>query len=204
MSYPETISNLIECYKKLPGVGDKTAERMALYCLDLDQEIIDLFARSLSSIKTDIKRCKICNNLTQDDICPICKDSSRNHGIICVVEEPKNAYQLEKVGSFRGTYHILDGLISPLDNINPEDINLESLIDRIEKEEVNEVIIAVKPSVEGETTALYISKLLEKKKVKISKIAHGVPMGADMDYIDALTLELALEERKDITSSTQE
>lgn len=204
MSYPETISNLIECYKKLPGIGDKTAERMALYCLDLDQDIIDLFAHSLTAIKTDIKRCKICNNLTQDELCPLCNDSGRNHHLICVVEEPKNAFQIEKVGSFKGTYHILDGLISPLDNINPEDINLESLLNRIDKEEVTEVIIAVKPSVEGETTALYISKLLENKKVKISKIAHGVPIGADMDYIDALTLELALEERKDITSSPEE
>lgn len=203
MIYPETINNLIESFKKLPSIGEKTAERMALYCLDLDQDIIDLFAKSLISIKTDIKRCNKCNNLSQENICPICKDEGRNHKLVCVVEEPKNVFQFEKIGSFNGTYHVLDGLISPLDNINPEDINLENLLKRIDEEKIEEVIIAVKPSVEGETTALYISKILENKNVKISKIAHGVPIGADMDYIDALTLELALEERKDITSKSE-
>ena len=204
MLYPETISNLIECYKKLPGIGDKIAERMALYCLNLDQDVIDLFAQSLQSLKTDIKRCKICHNLTQDEVCSICSNDLRNQHLICVVTEPKNVFQFERVGTFKGTYHVLDGLISPFDNINPEDINLQSLLERIENEDIEEIIIAVKPSIEGETTALYIAKLLENKKIKISKIAHGVPIGADMDYIDALTLELALEERKDITSTHQE
>ena len=204
MLYPETINNLIECYKKLPGIGEKTAERMALYSLELDQEIIDLFVQSLTNLKTKIKRCKICNNLSQDDICPICASEGRDHNIVCVVEEPKNVFQFEKIGSYHGVYHVLDGLISPLENVNPEDINLDSLLKRIDKENIKEVIIAVKPSVEGETTALYISKILEGKNVIISKIAHGVPIGADMDYIDALTLELALEERKDITSHSEE
>ena len=204
MIYPETINNLIECYKKLPGIGEKTAERMALYSLELDQEIIDLFVQSLTNLKTKIKRCKICNNLSQDDICPICASEGRDHNVICVVEEPKNVFQFEKIGSYRGLYHVLDGLISPLENINPEDINLDSLIKRIDEENIKEVIIAVKPSVEGETTALYISKILEEKKVTISKIAHGVPLGADMDYVDALTLEMALEERKNITSNSEE
>ena len=204
MLYPETINNLIECYKKLPGIGEKTAERMALYSLELDQEIIDLFVQSLTDLKTKIKRCKICNNLSQDDICPICASEGRDHNIVCVVEEPKNVFQFEKIGSYHGVYHVLDGLISPLENVNPEDINLDSLLKRIDKENIKEVIIAVKPSVEGETTALYISKILEGKNVTISKIAHGVPIGADMDYIDALTLELALEERKDITSHSEE
>ena len=204
MIYPETINNLIECYKKLPGIGEKTAERMALYSLELDQEIIDLFVQSLTNLKTKIKRCKICNNLSQDNICPICASEGRDHNVICVVEEPKNVFQFEKIGSYRGLYHVLDGLISPLENINPEDINLDSLIKRIDEENIKEVIIAVKPSVEGETTALYISKILEGKKVTISKIAHGVPLGADMDYVDALTLEMALEERKNITSNSEE
>lgn len=203
MNYPEPISTLIECYKKLPGIGDKTAERMALYCLDLDQEIIDLFAESLLSIKDGVKRCKKCNNYSQEDICQICNNDARDHKVVCVVEEPKNAFQLEKIGSYHGLYHILDGLISPLDNINPEDINLESLVKRIDDEQIDEVIIAVKPSIEGETTALYIAKTLENKDVTISKIAHGVPIGADMDYVDALTLELALEERKNITNRSE-
>ena len=200
MIYPETINNLIECYKKLPGIGEKSAERMALYTLEMDQEIIDLFVQSLADAKTKIKRCKICNNFSQEDICPICRNEGRNHQVICVVEEPKNVIQFEKIGSYKGLYHVLDGLISPLENINPEDLNITSLIKRIDEEKIKEVIIAVKPSIEGETTALYISKMLEDKDVIISKIAHGVPLGADMDYVDALTLELALEERKNITS----
>lgn len=198
--YPNIINNLIECFKKMPGVGEKSAERMALYTLSLDQDIIDLFVHSLSHIKTDIKRCNVCNNLTEEEICPICNNKNRNKDIICVVEEPKNVFQFEKIGAFNGVYHVLDGLISPLDNVNPEDINLDSLIKRIEKDKIKEVIIAVKPSIEGETTALYISKLLAGKDVLISKIAHGIPLGADMDYIDPLTLELAIEERKNITS----
>ena len=200
MLYPETINNLIECYKKLPGIGEKSAERMALYTLEMDQEIIDLFVQSLADAKTKIKRCKICNNFSQEDICPICRNEGRNHQVICVVEEPKNVIQFEKIGSYKGLYHVLDDLISPLENINPEDLNITNLIKRIDEEKIKEVIIAVKPSIEGETTALYISKMLEDKDVIISKIAHGVPLGADMDYVDALTLELALEERKNITS----
>lgn len=204
MAYPVVIENLIECYKKLPGIGEKTAERMALYTLEMDDEVINVFSQSLKSVKKDIKRCKRCNNLSDKDICDICSDNGRDIHTICVVEEPKNVFQLEKIGSYHGLYHVLDGLISPLDNINPEDINLSSLISRIDEEGTNEIIMAVKPSVEGETTALYISKILENKNVTISKIAHGVPIGADMDYIDALTLEMALEERKNITSKTDE
>lgn len=204
MAYPVVIENLIECYKKLPGIGEKTAERMALYTLELEEDTIDLFSQSLKSVKKDIKRCKKCNNLSDKDICDICSDESRDTHTICVVEEPKNVFQLEKVGSYHGLYHVLDGLISPLDNINPEDINLSSLLSRINEENTKEIIMAVKPSVEGETTALYISKILEDKNVTISKIAHGVPLGADMDYIDSLTLEMALEERKNITSKPNE
>ena len=203
MLYPETINNLIEFYKKFPGIGEKSAERMALYSLQLDQEVIDIFAKSLTDLKKNIKRCRKCNNLSQDEICPICQDENRDQQVICVVEETKNVFQFEKIGSYHGLYHVLDGLISPLDNVNPEDININSLLERINNNDVNEIIIAVKPSVEGETTALYISKILEDKDITISKIAHGVPIGADMDYVDALTLELALEERKNITSHSE-
>lgn len=199
MLYPETINNLIDCYKKLPGIGEKTAERMALYCLEMDEDVLELFADSLTSVKKKIKRCKKCNNLTENELCNICDDGSRDEKIICVVEDIKNVFQFERIGSYRGLYHVLDGLISPLDNINPEDLNLKSLVERIEKENIQEVIIAVKPSIEGETTSLYISKILQDKNVTVSKIAYGVPIGADMDYVDALTLELALEERKNIS-----
>lgn len=199
MKYPNTINNLIECFKKLPGIGEKSAERMALSTIDLDQEILDLFSTSLKDVKTKIRRCKECNNLSEDELCEICKSDDRNKKIICVVEEPKNVILFEKVGTYNGLYHVLDGLISPLDNVNPEDINIDYLIKRIENSDVEEVILAVKPSIEGETTSLYISKLLENSKVKVSKIAHGIPIGVDMEYIDALTLELALEDRTNIS-----
>ena len=198
MKYPQTLNNLIECFKKLPGIGEKSAERMALSILDLDEEVIDVFSDTLKNIKKKIKRCKECNNYSEQDLCDICKSTDRNKKIICVVEEPKNVILFEKIGSYNGLYHVLDGLISPLDNINPDDINIDKLISRIKDNDIEEVILAVKPSVEGETTALYISKLLEKQNVKVSKIAHGVPIGVDMEYIDALTLEMALEDRTNI------
>ena len=197
--YPKTILHLIECFKKFPGIGEKTAERLALSCLELDDETIETFTASLKNSKTKIKKCQKCGNLSEDDLCDICKDESRNKEILCVVEESKNIILFEKVGTFNGIYHVLGGLISPLDGVNPEDINISSLIKRIEEEKIKEVILAVKPTVEGETTVLYIRKLLEGKDVIISKIAHGIPMGADMDYIDSLTLEIALSERSPIS-----
>ena len=137
--------------------------------------------------------------MTEEDICQICRDDARNKKMICVVEEPKNVILFEKIGTYKGLYHVLDGLISPLDGINPEDIKINELLDRITKENIEEVIIAVKPSIEGETTAMYISKLLENQNVKVSRIAHGIPLGVDMEYIDSLTLEMALEDRTDIS-----
>ena len=197
MKYPETLQNLIECFKKLPGIGEKTAERLALSTLDMDEDITNLFSKSLKDIKKKIKRCSKCNNLSEDELCEICKNNNRNNKIICVVEEPKNVILFEKLNIFDGTYHVLDGLISPIDGINPEDINIENLIQRVKKEKVEELILALKPTIEGETTSLYISKLLEKEKIKITKIAHGIPLGADIDYVDSLTLEMALENRLD-------
>lgn len=197
-TYPKSLRNLIECFKKLPSVGEKSAERMALSIMEMKQEQINLFSESLIDVKTKIKRCNICNNFTEDDICEICSDSGRNNEVICVVESPKNIVLFEKIGSFSGKYHVLNGLISPLDGITPEDINIKSLVSRVEAEKVKEIIIAVKPSIEGETTALYISKLFENYPVLITKIAHGVPLGTDMEYIDTLTLEMALEDRKQV------
>jgi len=198
MKYPAPIENLIDCFSKLPGVGNKSAERLALSTLNLDQDVINLFSSSLLDTKTKIKRCKKCNNLTDEDECLICKDKNRNKDLLCVVEDAKNIILFEKNGLFNGYYHVINGLISPLDGINPEDINIDMLIKRIEKDKVKEVVIAVKPSIEGETTALYISKLLKNKNVKVSKIAYGVPIGADIDYVDSLTLEMALENRIEI------
>ena len=198
MKYPLTIQNLIECYKKLPGIGEKTAERYALATLELDEDVINLFSTSLLDTKKKIKKCSICNNLTESDICDICKNDDRDKKLLCVVEDPKSIVLFEKIGSYNGLYHVIKGLISPLDGINPEDIELDKLIDRIKNNDIKEVVIAVKPSIEGETTSLYISKLLKDTDVIVSKIAHGVPLGTDIDYVDSLTLELALENRKQI------
>ena len=198
MHYPSTIQNLIECLKKLPGIGEKTAERYALAFLDLDQEVIDLFSKSIADTKTKIKRCSRCNNLTEDDLCDICQNENRDKNLLCVVEDPKSIPLLERIGTYNGYYHVINGLISPLDGINPEDINLDRLINRIKEENIKEVIIAVKPSIEGETTSLYISKLLKDTDVIVTKIAHGVPLGTEIDYVDSLTLELALENRKKV------
>lgn len=198
--YPNIIKNLIESYKKLPGIGEKTAERLALATLNLDDEIIDLFSDSIKNIKTKIKRCEKCNNFSEENLCEVCKSQIRDKKTICVVEEPKNVILFEKVGTYKGLYYVLNGLISPLDGVGPNDINLGNLLNRIKEEDISEVIIAVKPSIEGETTALYISKLLANTDVIVSKIAHGVPLGADMEYIDSLTLELALEDRKKISN----
>ena len=199
MNYPKTILNLIECFKKYPGIGEKTAERLALASINMDSDIVDLFSKSLKDGKTKIKKCSRCGSLTEDDLCQICTDKSRDTSTLCVVEECKNVILFEKIGSYKGVYHVLGGLISPLEGINPEDIHIDKLIDRIKNEHIKEVILAIKPSVEGETTALYIRKMLEGTDVKISKIAHGIPMGADIDYIDPLTLEMAIEDRTTIS-----
>ena len=199
MNYPKTILNLIECFKKYPGIGEKTAERLALASINMDSDIVDLFSKSLKDGKTKIKKCSRCGSLTEDDLCQICTDRSRDTSTLCVVEECKNVILFEKIGSYKGIYHVLGGLISPLEGINPEDIHIDKLIDRIKNENIKEVILAIKPSVEGETTTLYIRKMLEGTDVKISKIAHGIPMGADIDYIDPLTLEMAIEDRTTIS-----
>lgn len=197
--YPKTINNLIECYKKLPGIGEKTAERLALSTLSMPEDVHELFITSLKDSKTKIKKCSNCGNFSENDLCIICEDENRDKEVICVVEESKNIVLFEKVGTFNGKYHVLNGLISPLDGVNPEDLNINSLINKIKNEGIKEVILAVKPTVEGETTSLYIRKLLEGTDVVISKIAHGIPMGADIDYIDSLTLEIALSDRTQIS-----
>lgn len=197
-NYPITIKNLINCFKKLPGIGEKNAERLALSILNMDNDDVNLFSESLLNMKTKIKRCANCGYYSEENLCTICNDTSREKNTICVVENPKNVALFEKIGSYRGLYHVLDGLISPLDGINPEDINIDSLVERIKKDDIKEIIIAVKPTIEGETTSLYISKILQGMNVKITKIAHGIPLGTDMEYIDSMTLELAIADRSEI------
>lgn len=196
--YPDSIKNLVESFKYLPGIGEKTAERLAFSILELEDEQISMFSESLKDVKEKVHKCKKCNTLTDEELCFVCNDPTRDNKVLCVVEDTKSVFLFEKLGMFHGKYHVLDGLISPLDGINPEDIGLSKLLDRINKDKYEEIIFAFKPSIEGETTSLYIKKILEDMNIRITRLASGVPMGADMEYIDSLTLERAIKDRKDI------
>ena len=196
--YPESLKNLIESFKFMPGVGEKTAERMAFSVIELDDEKVDFFSNSIIEIKKKLRRCTLCNSLTESELCDICSNKLRDESVLCVVEDPKSVILFERLGIFNGFYHVLNGLISPLDGINPEDIELDRLIDRIRNGNFKEIILAFKPSIEGETTSLYIKKIIDDLNVSVTKIASGVPMGADMEYIDAITLERALSDRKNV------
>ena len=196
--YPKSLQQLIDSFKLFPGIGDKTAERMAFALMDMEEEMTEVFSNSILNVKKNIRHCSICNNLTDAEICNICSNKDRDNKSLCVVEDPKSVFLFEKLGIYNGKYHVLKGLISPLDGINPEDIELEKLIERVKKEELKELILAFKPSIEGETTALYIKRILGDMNLSITKIASGIPMGADMEYIDAMTLERALLDRKSV------
>lgn len=198
MIYPESLEKLINYYKKLPGIGEKNAERLALATLNFKEDDLDKFSDSLKNIKK-IHKCSICGHLTENDICNICSDSSRNKNLICVIEDYKSVFSFEKAGNYRGVYHVLNGLISPADNIGPDNINLASLVKRVEEAEKPELILALKSTIEGETTTLYIKKIFEKKNVLISRLSYGIPMGAEIDYLDIITLDKALEDRKKIS-----
>ena len=195
--YPDSVRKLIDSLRNLPGIGEKSAERMAFSILNFDSDKLTDFENALSEIK-NIKRCPICNNITDMDKCYICSNPNRVDDTIFVVEKPKDIVLFEKMGNYNGKYHVLDGLISPLEGINPEDINLESLVNRVKDSQVKEVIVVLKPSIEGETTMQYIKKILSKYDIRVSKIPIGIPMGTDIEYIDSMTLELAFEDRKDI------
>lgn len=196
--YPNSLRDLIEGFKYLPGIGEKTAERLAFSLLDLPEEKLNFFVESIKTAHDEIHRCPICNHITDQDVCNICSDRLRDTSSLCVVEDSKNVFLFERLGIYHGLYHVLDGLISLIDGINPEDIGIDKLVERIKKGDFKEIILAVKPSIEGETTSLYIKKILEGLNLTISKIASGVPMGADMEYMDAMTLERALNDRKNI------
>ncbi|WP_416326845.1 recombination mediator RecR [[Eubacterium] hominis] len=193
--YPKQFEALVESLRNLPGVGLKTAERYAFQILEWDEEKLDDFIHSLSNIQNgDLKRCNICGNLSEGDTCEICKDHTRDESVICVVQTAKDVIAMEKTREFNGVYHVLNGVISTSKGILPDDINIASLMDRI-NDDTKEVILATNPTVEGETTALYISKLLENYPVTVTRIAHGLPMGGHLDYADELTLIKAIEGR---------
>ncbi len=195
---PSSLNNLIDCFKSLPGIGGKTAERLAFSMLDFDKNNLTNFSDAILEIRDKISYCKVCGNISDNDLCAVCSDQNRDSSVIFVVERPKDIMLFERLGIFKGKYHVLNGLISPLDGIGPDDIDLEGLIGRLDSGDVKEIILALKPSVEGEATMQYIKKILEHKDIKVSKIATGVPIGTDMEYIDSLTLELAIDERKNM------
>ena len=196
--YPKCINDIIESFKDLPGIGEKTAERLAFSLINFDKDRLTSFSDAIIAVRDKIKYCSVCGNITDEDKCSICNDKNRNDRVIFVVEKAKDISLFEKINIFNGRYHVLGGLISPLDGMGPEDVNIDNLIKRIENDNVEEIILALKPSIEGETTMQYIKKVLEGKNVKVTRIATGIPMGTDIEYIDAMTLEFALEGRKDI------
>ena len=186
MLYPEVLSNAISSFKKLPGIGEKSAERYALSILELSEEDIDIFVNNIKECKNRLGKCKICGHLSDGDTCSICNDDTRKNNVICVVEDYKSVFMFEKTGNFEGIY--------------PEDINIYTLIDRIKDEvEDAEIILALKPSIEGETTTLYIKKIFENKNIKVSRLSYGIPMGVEIDYLDSITLDRALLDRKEIS-----
>lgn len=199
MAYPTALSDLINYFRKLPGIGEKSAERMALSLLELSCEDVENFAAAMVDSKNNLHSCEVCGHITDKDVCDICSNERRNKSVICILEDYKSVFAFEKAGNYNGVYHVLNGLISPIDDINPEDINISSLIDRVEKLDNPELIIALKSTIEGETTTLYLKKIFENKNVEISRLSYGIPMGAEIDYLDEITLDRALSDRKKIS-----
>lgn len=195
--YPVAIEKLIEEFAKLPGIGYKTAQRLTLHVLNLPDQEVREFANALVKAKGTIKYCSVCGNYTDKDPCAICGNPNRDKSIICVVEQPKDIISMEKVREYNGLYHVLHGTISPMAGRGPNDIKLKELVSRMDGS-VKEVIVATNPNVEGEATAMYISKILHPLGVKVTRIAHGIPVGGDLDYADEVTLSKALEGRREI------
>ena len=189
------LQNLIDKFERMQGIGHKTAQRMAFYVLGLSKEEAEDFARAITDAHTKIKQCKICCDLADDDLCPICKSEARDKSTICVVEDPRDVAAIERTHEYNGTYHVLHGAISPMDNVGPDQIRIKELLARLSNEEVQEVIMATNPTVEGEATAMYISRLLKPMGITVSRLAYGVPVGADLAYADEVTLSRAIEGR---------
>ncbi|MGF2168902.1 recombination mediator RecR [Enterococcus casseliflavus] len=198
MQYPEPIARLIDSYMKLPGIGQKTATRLAFYTIDMKEEVVNEFAKSLLSVKRDLHFCSICGNITEEDPCEICSDPTRDKETILVVEEPKDVMALEKVREYHGLYHVLHGVLSPMEGTGPEDINIASLIQRLHDDQVKEVIIATNATTEGEATAMYMSRLIKPACIKVTRLAHGLSVGSDIEYADEVTLLKAVEGRREL------
>lgn len=198
MYYPEPISKLIDSFTKLPGIGPKTAVRLAFFVIDMDDDDVVDFAKALVSAKRELSHCKICGHITDQETCIVCQDSSRDESVLCVVEDSKDVIAMEKMREFNGKYHVLHGSISPMDGVGPEDINIASLIQRLKESDVEEIILATNPNIEGEATAMYISRLVKPSGIKTTRIAHGLPVGGDLEYADEVTLAKSLEGRREL------
>lgn len=196
--FPAALERLTEQFAKLPGIGGKTAQRLAFYLLSQSEDEAQEFADAILEAKHSVHLCPCCRNLTDKDLCPICDDETRDHGMICVVADPKDVIAMERAREFRGVYHVLHGVISPLNHIGPDDICIRELLERVGKGGVREVIMATNPDTEGEATAMYISRLLRPMEVRVTRLAYGIPVGSQLEYADEVTLLRAFEGRKDI------
>ena len=196
--YSPSIEKLIESFERLPSIGHKTAVRLAFHMLDLSKEETDEFINSIINAKEKLKYCGSCYNISDTDPCPICSSPKRDNSIICVVEDVRDVMAMERTHEFKGVYHVLHGTISPMNGIGPEDIKIKELLNRIADNDIKEIIIATNPRVEGEATAIYISKIIKPLGIKVTRIAHGIPVGGDLEYTDEVTLSKALEGRREL------
>jgi len=198
MSYPPPIANLIAQFGRLPGIGPKTAQRLAFHLLESPASEAQALADAIVTARQQIRFCSVCQNLTDQDPCAVCRDPRRDQGLVCVVESPRDVAAMEKIHDYRGTYHVLHGVISPLDGVGPDDLRIASLVQRVRQGGIREVILATNPDVEGEATALYMQRLLQPLGVRVTRIARGIPAGGDLDYVDEVTLARALEGRHEM------
>ena len=198
MHYPEPIARLMDSFMKLPGIGAKTAARLAFFCMDMREEDVLNFANSLISCKRDLRMCSVCGNVTQEDPCEICADTTRDRTKILVVEDARDVMSMERMKEYKGLYHVLHGVLSPMEGTGPDDINITSLITRLQDPEINEVIIATNATAEGEATAMYLSRLIKPAGIKVTRLAHGLAVGSDIEYADEMTLLRAIEGRREL------
>lgn len=194
--FPKSLNRLIEVLKKMPGIGRKTAQRLAFYILNLDQKEALELAKAIVEVREKLFRCSQCFNLSEHEICPICANPARDHSLICVIEEPKDFITIERTGEYNGVYHILGGTISPLEGRTPDDLTIKELLQRVSETNPREVILATNPNVEGEATSIYIAKLLEPYPITVSRIARGIPVGSDLEFADEMTMLRSLEGRQ--------
>jgi recombination protein RecR len=196
--YPEPIAKLIDSFTRLPGIGPKTAARLAFHVLRMSEDDVVSFAKALVSVKRNLHYCSICCNITDVDPCRICQDKTRDPSVICVVQEPKDLVAMERTKEYDGQYHVLQGAISPMDGIGPDEIRIAELLKRLTDDRVKEMILATNPNIEGEATAMYLSRLVKPFGIKVTRIAHGLPVGGDLEYADEVTLSKALEGRREL------